>query len=107
MPRFGHVEDRPAVRILELGFRAGNNVCFAAHAGFALETHRGDGHYDSFTGNSLSGLGIAHFFSPDEIDELFGSRLTITSLTHTLVTDGLDNGQPIRARWEARCVKEG
>ncbi len=191
---FGRVEDRSAVRILELGFGAGNNLWFAAREGFTVAgiegsptavrhartrfskegltgdlrdgdfatlpwpdesfdmvldrqalahttrevidralaevqrvlkpggkllsliysddhpdkargTHRGSNDYDDFTSGSFAGLGTVHFVSRSEIDELFGSRFTITSLNHVTEVEELDGSNPIKARWEIQCVK--
>ena len=195
LSNLGNVADRSAVRILELGFGAGNNLWFAAREGFSVagiegspsavayaarrfqaegltgdlrlgdfaalpwpaeyfdvvldrqalthttkmviaravvESHRvlrpagrllsiiysaehpdkdwgteqGDNDYDDFTGGYFLGLGTTHFAPRREIDELYASRFTVTSLVYTREEQMLEGRRALNAFWKVECLKD-
>ncbi|MEW5976525.1 MAG: class I SAM-dependent methyltransferase [Acidobacteriota bacterium] len=75
------------------------------HPGRIFGYSLGDNTYDNFRGGYFFGLGTTHFCTREEIDELFGSRFSISSLVHTIEENHLGSPRAVNAFWRVECVK--
>ena len=93
-------------RVLKPGGKLLSLIYSDQHPDKARGTHRGSNDYYDFAGGAFAGLGTVHFVSRSEIDELFASRFTITSLNHITEVEMLGGADTVKARWEIQCTKE-
>lgn len=93
------------MRVLKPGGRFFSEVYSDEHPGRAFGQLVDANTFSQFTGGYFNGLGTTHFFPREEIDALYKSRFTLTSVIHRKDVDALEAPQAVNAFWFIECLR--